>query len=331
MAQIYWAYKTGKTNVTYLPTRLWIEPTNHCNLRCKMCPQGQKGVHFEKGFMDVTLFRKLIRQAALFQADVNLFIGGESLLHPKIVEMIAYCRDQQVPSRLYTNATLLSDDKSKEIILAGLDHITFSFDGVDKALYEEYRNGAVYEKALDCIQGFLKKKRDLRLATPKVVIQCLELGNESGLRSSRKEFEGLFDSGMVDRFTYIQPHRFAGVYKNVPVKGSRKKYSPCAFLWYSMSITWDGSVVPCCIDVFKKHPIGNAGEHSLETLWHSDSMIKLRTLMNEERYSEVELCRECDILWKSRIFGIPAKSAYNFFDLVSSMTKFTGRAKGPGE
>jgi radical SAM protein with 4Fe4S-binding SPASM domain len=292
-----------------------------------MCPQGQDGADFKKGFMDLQIFQKVIREAALFQADVNLFMGGESLLHPKICEMIAYCRDQHVPARLYTNATLLDERKSEEIILAGLDHITFSFDGIDKASYEEYRRGAVYEKALGCIQGFLKKKKDLRMAKPKVVIQCLELGSGSRLRRSKREFQDLFDTSMVDRFTYIQPHRFAGVYKDVPVRGNRKKYSPCAFLWYSMSIIWDGSVVPCCIDVFKKHPIGSARELPLETLWHSDSMIKLRRLIYEGHYSEVELCRECDILWKSRFFGIPARSAYNFFDVVSSMMKFTARTK----
>ena len=186
LARVYRAYKTGKTRLPYTPLRLWIEPTNHCNLRCQMCPQGQKEKTFEKGFMDFSVFTKLIREASSFGADVNLFMGGESLLHPQLCDMIAYCRDQGVPSRLYTNATLLDEEKSEGIIRSGLDHMTFSFDGVDKALYEETRRGARYEKTLENVRRFLAVKKSKGQRAPTVVIQCLELGRRPYSREARR-------------------------------------------------------------------------------------------------------------------------------------------------
>jgi radical SAM protein with 4Fe4S-binding SPASM domain len=121
---------------------------------------------------------------------------------------------------------------------------------------------------------------------------------------------------MVNRFTFIQPHSFAGAYK-ASSKKNKRHYSPCAFLWYSMSISWDGTVVPCCIDVYKKYPLGNVHEHSLEALWNSENLVKLRKQICQGGYAEIELCSDCDVLWKSRFMGIPTKSLYNFIELIT--------------
>jgi len=287
-----------------------------------MCPQGQKEKTFEKGFMDFSVFTKLIREASSFGADVNLFMGGESLLHPQLCDMIAYCRDQGVPSRLYTNATLLDEEKSEGIIRSGLDHMTFSFDGVDKALYEETRRGARYEKTLENVRRFLAVKKSKGQRAPTVVIQCLELGRRPYSREARRKFRALFDRSMVSRVTFIAPHSFAGAYKTGQAK-KKRTYSPCAFLWYSMSVMWDGSVVPCCIDLYKKHPLGSAADHSLLDLWNSEVLMKLREQIHQGRYREVDLCRECDVLWKNRFLGVPTKSVYNFVEMIRSRFRFT--------
>ena len=42
--------------------------------------------------------------------------------------------------------------------------------------------------------------------------------------------------------------------KNFRIKSS--SYTPCMFLWYSMSILWDGRVVPCCIDFKGEYILG---------------------------------------------------------------------------
>ena len=281
-----------------------------------MCPQGQEDANYKKGFMDFNLYKRLIQDAARFEADVNLFLGGESLLHPRLYDMIAYCRDQGVPSRLYTNATLLDAEKSEHIIRAGLDHITFSFDGMDKELYEKYRKGASFDKTLANVKEFLEIKKALGAGKPFVVIQSLQFQDRRYPASVKKEFKKRFDAKMVNRFTFIQPHSFAGAYK-ASSKKNKRHYSPCAFLWYSMSISWDGTVVPCCIDVYKKYPLGNVHEHSLEALWNSENLVKLRKQICQGGYAEIELCSDCDVLWKSRFMGIPTKSLYNFIELIT--------------
>ena len=41
------------------PTHLMIEPTNHCNLRCALCPL-TSGMSRPRGHMDLSLFKKII-------------------------------------------------------------------------------------------------------------------------------------------------------------------------------------------------------------------------------------------------------------------------------
>jgi radical SAM protein with 4Fe4S-binding SPASM domain len=281
-----------------------------------MCPHGREEVHFEKGFMEMALFRKLIDEAALFRADVNLFMGGESLLHPRIFDMIGYMKQRNVPSRLYTNATLLTPEISEKLLLSGLGHITFSFDGVHREAYEDYRRGAGFEKTLDNIGHFLSEKRGLKQKNPHVSIQCLEFEKTPYTPDRKKQFKALFDQKMVDAFTFIKPHSFAGACKDYSISGIRRHYSPCAFLWYSMSVMWDGTVVPCCVDVLKKFPVGNVKEASLEELWNSDRLAGLREKIYNGIYRDIEPCASCDILWKKKILGVPVKSIYNLADML---------------
>lgn len=316
LTKVYYAYKKGKTTLSYKPIRLWIEPTNKCNLKCKMCPHGQKVTRFEKGFMDMSIFKRIIQEAVHFGSDVNLFMGGESLLHPKLIDMIKYMKQKDIPSRLYTNGTLVTPGISEKLILSGLDHITFSFDGIHKEIYEDYRKGADFEKTLDNVRHFLSAKRTSRQKRPFTAIQCLEFKEIDYKHELKTQFKKLFDQKMVDRFTFIKPHSFGGILKEYSVHKDNKDYAPCAFLWYSMSVMWDGTVVPCCVDMVKRYTVGNIQDKSLEELWNSVRLGQLRKKIYRGEYQDIELCSACDILWKNKILGIPIKSFYNFADMI---------------
>ena len=127
----------------YPPGTIYLEPTNHCNLKCPMCPQHK--YPRKKGFMVFSLFQKIVNDLPN-NVFVQLFMGGESLMHPEIIPMIKYIKHCKPSARIRiaTNGTLLNNDLSKNIVLSGLDYISFSFDGPDKETYEADN----YEKTL---------------------------------------------------------------------------------------------------------------------------------------------------------------------------------------
>ena len=124
--------------------------------------------------MDWDLYKKIIDEAKGFVHDINLFLGGESLFHKRLPDMIRYARENGIGTRLSTNATVLTKDKAKAIIDAGLDFIIFSFDGYEKEVYEKIRVNASFEKTLANIKGFLEEKKRRGSRKPYVVFQVIE-------------------------------------------------------------------------------------------------------------------------------------------------------------
>ena len=44
---------------------------------------------------------------------------------------------------------------------------------------------------------------------------------------------------------------------------------PCQFPWSSLSIQWDGSIVPCCQDFNSEMLLGNSNINLLYDIWNS--------------------------------------------------------------
>jgi len=263
------------------------------------------------GYMDWDLYKKIIDEAKDFVYDINLFIGGESLFHKRLPEMIAYAKANGIRTRLSTNATVLTKDKREALIDAGLDFIIFSFDGYEKEVYEKIRVNANFEKTLGNIREFLAEKQRRGSRLPYVVFQIIEFAGVGGVEEKRKAFLKSLEGLPIDKFSFISPHTFGGKIPQDDRKGFRSKgvrYVPCTFLWYSMSVRWDGMAVPCCVDLAGDMPVGDLNKESLLDVWNGPMLTELRGKIAAGRYQEVPLCRGCDILWKDQVWGIPLKS-----------------------
>src|SRR3989304_1940804 len=129
-------YKRKRAEVSSLPTVLWIEPTNKCNLKCVMCPNTQIPEDM-LGFMPWDTYKKIIDEVGEFASSIYLLLAGESLLHKDIYKMIRYARDNNIRPLLNTNGTVLaSEDHRNRLLESGAAHITFAFDGYNKETYE---------------------------------------------------------------------------------------------------------------------------------------------------------------------------------------------------
>ena len=307
--QIYLAYKHRKVENNPLPVRLWIEPTNVCNLNCVMC-LNKSIPKRERGFMDFSLFKKIIDEAVDFIHDIYLHHRGESLLHPDIFEMIKYAKMKNIFTRLHTNATLLTEEKSYLLLNSGLDFLSFSFDGYEKKIYEKIRVGANFEKTLSNLHNFLLIKKKLKKKIPYTVFTVVEFTESSKPQDNakRKQFINQFNSVPLDNFVSRRPHNWAGDYSIGEGKGNSYKensYLPCTFLWYSLTIFWDGKVLPCPQDFFGKLALGNIKDSSLLEIWNGPKEIFLREKLGRREYKDIVPCNKCDRLWRRKLFGVP--------------------------
>ena len=74
-----------------------------------------------------------------------------------------------------------------------------------------------------------------------------------------------------------------------------KNTAPCVQLWKWIIIYWDGSAVLCCVDMFATTKLGNLKKQSIEEVWTSPSLTKLRQKMKDRKRFDIPLCQDCDI------------------------------------
>lgn len=303
LTQVFLGYKRRKTRLSYFPVRLWVEATSICNLHCVMCPNKDLKKE-EKGFMEFPLFQKVIDEAKNFVFDVNLIHRGEGLLHPEFPRLVRYAHEAGMTTKFHTNATLLDEEKSRQLIGAGLDQISFSFDGYDKTTYEKIRVNADFEETVRNIVHFLMIKRELRSKKPLAILELINFPDiyKNVGREERKEFLRRFSGLPLDRVEVKEMHNWAG---EIGERRKAKKYSPCTFLWQALIVFWDGTVLPCTQDFHGYYPLGNVARNSLAEIWNNGPMITLRRKILEGDIEDLETCSLCDRLWRDQILGIP--------------------------
>ena len=265
--------------------------------------------------MKMELFHKIIGELEGSVNDVNLFHRGESLIHPRLPEMVETLTRKRIKSRLHTNAGLLTADRAKALIESGLSYISFSVDGYTKEVYEKNRIGGDFDTTIANIRGLLDLKKKTGKG-PFTIVQVMELGEEAEgkeerLAAFRKNFEGL----PLDRFVVRTPHNWAGDLSRFGDGLNARpdaRFTPCTFPWYSMTILYDGEVAACPQDFFCKIKIGNVAADSIAGVWNNEAMRALRRRMRERDVAGLSPCDTCDMLTRKTVAGIPVNYLATF-------------------
>ncbi|MFO7942790.1 MAG: radical SAM protein [Anaerolineales bacterium] len=150
---------TFKPSIHHL-RRIYLEVTNRCNLNCRTCMRNVWDKN-EGGFLTLSLFRKLLQEAASLAGPIEFFFGGygEPLLHPHILTMIQETKVEGFHTSLITNGMLLSSEMSDKLIDAGLDMLWVSIDGASPESYADVRLGAELPEVIENLEFLLSARR----------------------------------------------------------------------------------------------------------------------------------------------------------------------------
>jgi MoaA/NifB/PqqE/SkfB family radical SAM enzyme len=133
--------------------KIYVEPTNRCNLHCVTCIRHSWDESFED--LEWPLYEALIDGLADFP-DVKAiaFAGfGEPLLHPRFPEMVRLAHENGLRTEMTSNAMLLTSPLAERLIDAGLDQFTVSIDGTSNQSLGIVRPGS----SLDSITENVRK------------------------------------------------------------------------------------------------------------------------------------------------------------------------------
>jgi len=140
--------------------KIYLEVTNRCNLSCQTCIRNT----WEETQGDITseTFARIIKSIKKLPSRPDVFFGGfgEPLLIANIAEMVAEVKKVAGKVELITNGMLLTEDRSRDLIEAGLDILWFSLDGASPEQFSEVRVGGFFSAVLNNIKTFkhLRKK-----------------------------------------------------------------------------------------------------------------------------------------------------------------------------
>ena len=289
------------TGIKGMPVSVSAELTNNCNLSCPHCCSGSGRMLRKRGFMDIDLFKKIMKELSPYLYNVNLYFQGEPMLHPLFFSFIANCL--KTNSVVSTNGHYLSEENSDRIVRSGLSKLIISVDGVDQETYSVYRvNGN-----LNTVKEGLKNLKDAKeryKSSLKTEIQFLVNRFNENQIPQIKELAKSVHANLSLKSMQITDKSDIGSWLPADSRFNRYEIKDgsyvlkssmsdrCARLWFNPVITWDGKVLPCCFDKNAEYIMGDINQDSFREIWDGPKYRVFRKSILTGRHT-VEICRNC--------------------------------------
>lgn len=291
------AYNLQRIDPIGVPEVYQIELTNHCPMTCNMCPR--KNMTRELGYMEEPLFRRIIQEASEFSSRVFFHHFGDSLVHPRLGELVRYANQQGIQTFLSANPVLLTEQRSREIVDNGLCELVLSLDGLTGDTSAAIRGEAARDVDLaeKRILYLLEYRRSVGSKTPFVILQIVrqkkniheveawvkKWNKVDGLDQVKVKFYVIWD-GQDENINSLKPE---------DASCSDTLGVVCDMPWTSVTILWDGRVVPCCFDYDGLYVLGNLNRQSLKEIWGGERIKHLRQCHRDGNLHEIRLCDKC--------------------------------------
>ncbi len=305
MPRKYLAWQNGWEKGNFFPNRVYIESTNHCNLKCVMCPTGLGIIQRPRGYMDIGLYRDIVAELGPVVDSAILHSWGEPLMHPNLFEMIQVGRAAGIQMETSTNITLLDERRARGVLESELDVIYLALDGTTPETYERVRVNAKWDKVIANVERFLDLKARTGAKT-RVVLQIIAM---DATRAEVDEFVRRWQRPEVDQVNVKhldtwgdQIEAVSG--RQIDGQSRSEQRLPCPNLWYHGYIFWDGSLTSCERDYDIKTPLGNVKDGGVLRTWHGPAMQQLRRLHCQGDF-QAPACTRCVewSWWKPSPFG----------------------------
>lgn len=292
--QLFLTHLFKDLDVGVYPFRLSVETTNHCNLRCTICPRESSDRGY--GHIDFELFESIARQSAGHEVIFYPQGFGETFIHPRIRDMLKLLNESGVRCvDVITNATYLDETNCHAIIDASTTAVTVSIDGGTKEVFEKVRPGADFDTVVANVERLFRLREERKALYPFILISVVALPE---VKETLDLMHAQWDPYLreTDEIFVCSAVSWAGSMMEIPGAGSTKregKRGPCRMLYKTLQVYYDGRATPCCYDHRCELEVGNANEESIQDIWSGERLNALRRLHEEGRFAEIPLCSNC--------------------------------------
>lgn len=269
------------------PQVIYLCPTNVCNHRCCTCGYGRmrKGRKPDgtpqRGYMDLDLFRKIVSELPRGFRRLYLQKTGESLLHPRIAEMMRLLKQMrpEYERAIHTNASVLTPALAQSL-LENMTFVSISIFAFDEKNYRLAHGADHFDRVMANIAIFHDAWSRAE-SPPKVYFDVVRNVHNAALKD-----EDIFQI-LRQRFPRFNigihfPFNFQGFVKDYDNKifaaVDPARMPRCIHPWDMMTILWDGLVGYCVGDPLEAAPLGDLRRQTVMEAWNGQGYRDFRRL-----------------------------------------------------
>lgn len=277
------------------PPYIALEITNVCNLKCTHCNYRYGLDHYtrDRGYAEEKLVKLVLEQAKEHGASVLMNYDGEPLMHKNFINYLKLAVEADVNTYFNTNATMLTKEKSDELLDFYKGSIFVSVDG-DKEWFEKVRVGASFEKVMDNL-NYLISANEKKGKPITIGVSLCNLGQSQADRTD-------FLNEWINRVDYVSMgevnDKFGTIISDKMIQYKIKKRPTCSVPWETVGISHNGDVIPCSIYITRANTVdgaivGNIFENSLKDIWNGEKMENFRQI-HRSKNMENTYCDKCE-------------------------------------
>lgn len=286
-----------------------IEVNRHCNFRCVFCPV--EAAPKPRGFMSRDLFELVLARVVEYGApEISLNHYSEPTLTPDLTGRIARAAALGLRVRLHTNASLLDEDKIRDLAALDAVHLFVNLPTLDRAEYERVTGTKLFDRVVRNLELLGRH----RIPTTLSINAPRDAADET-VRAINERFAALFGAsiawptdtraGRVDKIEYATTPRHVGL------------LAGCTYATRQINVTHEGKVFLCCQDYDQEYVLGDLREHSLREIAEGERAVALRRwIFGHEAPPPGFLCSSC--AWTGPATPALAIGSGKFPDILAS-------------
>lgn len=278
------------------PKNMLMELTNMCNDSCLFCANSK--CTRKKGMIEPELAERVLREAYdLGTREVGFYQTGEPLLNKNLEQYISLAKNLGYEYiYMTTNGALLTEERARSIVEAGIDSIKFSINASNAEDYFLIHGKNEFDRVIQNIiyLDSLRKdgeKKKFSLYISYVATRYTEADKDS-FQSKYQQY--------VDDIVFVNCVNTGGTMKNEIDRylsvssdtGDHQKPGACPMIFNRLHITCEGYLTMCCVDYQNYLVVADLNHESLKDAWNNSYACDLR-----KRHLENDLkgtiCHNC--------------------------------------
>lgn len=263
------------------PRIIKIDICNICNYACIFCPQAKQRGSDKKGCIDEKLFYHVVKDAYNAGArEICLSATGEPLVNNNLEKYVQFVHDLGYEYIFfYTNGYLLTEERSKKIIDAGVDSVKFSINAGRKN-YSLIHGVDGYDVVIENLKYFNDYRKLAKIKTGK---ECALSVSYIATAATLDEVDDVKKDVLpyVDDFMVMNANNRGGSASEAEDKLfiGNDKYSytyPCSQIFNNVYVTAEGYMVTCCQDFENLTVVADLSKESVVDGWNNETFTNFR-------------------------------------------------------